>query len=1435
MRTIRLGFTAFLAVLASVAPALAQAVLTNVSPNQSYPPCAAITLTLSGQNFSSSSVVLLGETLIDSTYVNDAQMTATLESADLATPGTVDLAVENPDEPLSNTLPFAIRPTPLTAMQPTSAVAGSGGFTLTVQGDCFEPGATVLWNGQGLTTTFQSATTLTAAVPAGNVAAVGSANVTVSNANGNTSTTALPFQVNNNPPVLQSVSPTSSGPPCAPFTLTATGQNFVSGSKIKLGSTVLNTTLVNATTLTATVTAAALATPGPTSVLVQTTGLPDTSAVSFTVGATPFTSMQPNTATAGSTGVTVIVQGSCFQQGATVLWNGQSVPTTFLSATALQANVPAGNLTTPTTATITVRNANGNTSGGLPFVVAQPTAPLIESVRPSASYPPCAPFDIIVVGQHLPFDGVIELGGTALATVPGNGGQLIGTVTSAALATPGASQVVVKTGQVTSNAFPFTIGATPFTTMQPGSATVGSGPVDLAVQGDCFEQGATVLWNGQPLATTFGAVNRLSAVIPAANLATAGVGVVTIRNANGNTSGPIQFTISAPSAGPPTITTLAPPSLIAGSGAATIAIHGSNFDSQATVRFGGVAAAKTSVQWLNASQMNLTLSATQTTLAGVTPVEVENPDGQRSNAVNLRILPTITNLAPTVWTIGGPCELLVAGRGFRPESVLLLDGFNGPVRLDPTAPASPTLMTVCLPPGEVDQPGTVQVSVCSGSGTAEVCSSPVPLDVVENPLDLQITALRPMSATAGSGSMCLAIDVSAAGGDPGALEARWDGAALGPATSACPPAASLSREWSGQTSAPFQTTVLVELTPALLARERPRDATVACAADPLAPKVTVAAPSAQLVSAPACFDIQPLIPTTNPPTTSVGPNGCTVITITGANIHESAEIVVDGLEGGFCTGGEPRISDCSTDAAGSSICSRIDLSIPPGSAPGGSVTIRIRNPAEVCSTCADQTVVVPVEPELAPKDLTLSCPTDGGVGGPTSGEVAFARTAVGDNSRLRCVVLNGGSGPGRVGALAIDQPFVVEPSDCGDAVLEPGQNCGFDLIFTPPRPGLFTATLQTGGAGSPLAHYAGVGVLRSATVLVLGGSLGSAAQSTVRVEAEGASGAEVDVLLRQSLRLAPQVTVFPINPAATGAAPSSKPPEIDCGFPAAVVGAPYRQPLVAACDTAGASWRMEPLDGGDWLTVEGDALTGVPTETGVYSFRLDLLGGFPGGQAGAASSSRTCSVTVIDAATANGAVSGDVPVAPCTTAQWAAGGVRQRLPLGPDGSVEAAFQTGTVAGTLRYVATFEADGVDVSPAEGGALDAPIPTGPPVIDSATFSCASATQLTVEATGYSNTREVASMRFAFQAAPGSSATIELGGDAATRPDLVQAFQGRFADTSGTQKRTGGFLLRAIFNVSGRAADVGGVSLTLSNAAGSVTAAAGAGAPACSTFSN
>jgi hypothetical protein len=69
-----------------------------------------------------------------------------------------------------------------TSLAPSSKVAGSGAFTLTVNGANFVSGTSVVnWNGSNRTTTFVSATQLTASILATDITSSGTASVTVTN------------------------------------------------------------------------------------------------------------------------------------------------------------------------------------------------------------------------------------------------------------------------------------------------------------------------------------------------------------------------------------------------------------------------------------------------------------------------------------------------------------------------------------------------------------------------------------------------------------------------------------------------------------------------------------------------------------------------------------------------------------------------------------------------------------------------------------------------------------------------------------------------------------------------------------------------------------------------------------------------------------------------------------------------------------------------------------------------------------------------------------------------------------------------------------------------------------------------------------------------------------------------------------------------------
>ncbi len=75
-----------------------------------------------------------------------------------------------------NPVPFINQP-----LVPDATAPGGAGFTLTVNGSGFVSGATVNWNGTALATTFVSDLQLTATVPASDIAAAGTASVTVTN------------------------------------------------------------------------------------------------------------------------------------------------------------------------------------------------------------------------------------------------------------------------------------------------------------------------------------------------------------------------------------------------------------------------------------------------------------------------------------------------------------------------------------------------------------------------------------------------------------------------------------------------------------------------------------------------------------------------------------------------------------------------------------------------------------------------------------------------------------------------------------------------------------------------------------------------------------------------------------------------------------------------------------------------------------------------------------------------------------------------------------------------------------------------------------------------------------------------------------------------------------------------------------------------------
>ena len=172
---------------------------------------------------------------------------------------------------VANTSPGPV----LLTLAPSSALQGGPAFTLTATGSGFVPASGVRWNGSSRATTFVNTTQLTASIPASDLVAVGTAQVTVvtSGAGGNTSTSgALSFTVTavNPAPVLSTLTPSSAQQGGTAFTLTVTGSGFVPASTVRWNGSSRTTTFVSATRLTVSIPASDLVAAGTAQVTVFT-------------------------------------------------------------------------------------------------------------------------------------------------------------------------------------------------------------------------------------------------------------------------------------------------------------------------------------------------------------------------------------------------------------------------------------------------------------------------------------------------------------------------------------------------------------------------------------------------------------------------------------------------------------------------------------------------------------------------------------------------------------------------------------------------------------------------------------------------------------------------------------------------------------------------------------------------------------------------------------------------------------------------------------------------------------------------------------------------------------------------------------------------------------------------------------------------------------
>ncbi|HEV3218851.1 MAG TPA: protease pro-enzyme activation domain-containing protein [Candidatus Acidoferrales bacterium] len=735
------------------------------------------TLTVNGSGFINGATATFGGNARVVTFVNATQVTIAVLAADIAVVGTPAVVVTNPGPGggASNSVNFAVNnPPPVITppLVPANAIAGQAGFTLTVNGSGFISGAVVNFGGAAKVTTFVSATQVTAAILASDIATAGTPAVTVTNpAPGGGTSNSVNFTVNNPLPVITPpLVPANAIAGGAGFTLTVNGSSFVNGAVVSFGGTARVTTFVNATQVTAAILAADIATAGTPAVVVTNPGPGGgaSNSVNFTVNnpvpvITP--PLVPASATVGGPGFSLTVNGTGFVNGATATFGGTARVVTFVNATQVTIAVLAGDIAAVGTPAVVVTNPGpgGGASNSVNFAVNNPPPVITPPLVPANAIAGSAGFTLTINGTAFINGAVVSFGGNNRVTTFVNATQVTAAILAGDIATAGTPAVTVTNpapGGGTSNSVNFTVNnPVPVITppLVPVNAIAGGAGFTLTINGTGFVNGAVVSFGGAAKVTTFVSATQVTAAILAADIATAGTPAVIVTNPvpGGGASNSVNFTVNNPV---PVITPpLVPASVAINSGAFTLTVNGTGFVNGSVVSFGGANRVTT---FVSATKVTAAILATDITTIGTPAVVVTNPGpgGGASNSVNINVVNPVPVIVPplvpaSVATNSGAFTLTINGTGFVNGAVV---SFGGAAKV--TTFVSATQVTAAILAGDVTTVSTPAV-VVTNPGPGGGASNSVNFNVVApNPVPVITPPLVPATTTAGSAAFTLTVN-----------------------------------------------------------------------------------------------------------------------------------------------------------------------------------------------------------------------------------------------------------------------------------------------------------------------------------------------------------------------------------------------------------------------------------------------------------------------------------------------------------------------------------------------------------------------------------------------------------------------------------------------------------------------------------------------------
>jgi hypothetical protein len=657
---------------------------------------------ITGTNFATgtSSVGILGAniTLNSQTVVSPAVIRVNITISLGASDGVRYFTVTNSgtEGGVSNQLGFTVgnNPVPTVASVKPDTVARQSTVELTLRGTEFFNGITTVSLGSGITinsTTIDSSTAMRVNVTVTDTAASGLRNITVTNAapGGGNATLSNKLLVSNPAPTFTGVS-VQNGSRLQTLTMQLTGTKFVKGvTAVNFGTGIaVNTTTVdNPTQITVNVTIDSSAALGVRTLSV-TNPAPGGGTAQLANALTvnnprpTITSIVPESTLVGGGPLAMVVTGTNFVPGSTVRFGSTPISASLINQTRLNVSIPAAELDTARTYTVTVVNSapGGDTSNSKIFAVQNP-APTLASLTP-AQGSRLATMDVVFDGTNfVPGVTTVSFGGTDITIVSvtvNSAVKLTARITISSSAIIGPRDVTVANpapGGGTSEKRTFTVANNPVPTILTVVPDAGSrlSKDTVVITGTNFINGVTSVDFGSGItlnSTVVNSASRLTAAITIGVNAPTGPRDIKVTNTppgGGTATKAGGFTVNNPA---PTLVSISP-SNMQQLVTKNVVFTGSGFiDGVSTVNLGtGITINTRSV----VSDTQITANVTVTALAATGPRDVwvtNNPPGGGTAILTNGFVvgnnppPKLTSVTPSTATRLQTLDLKLVGDNF---------------------------------------------------------------------------------------------------------------------------------------------------------------------------------------------------------------------------------------------------------------------------------------------------------------------------------------------------------------------------------------------------------------------------------------------------------------------------------------------------------------------------------------------------------------------------------------------------------------------------------------------------------------------------------------------------------------------------------------------------------------------------------------------------